>query len=507
MKNVGVESASFLACLAALGSAQGICPPQGLSLAIEGGRLGDDIVVELAGPPSAVGWIGVDTGSGPVGSFCLDLSPQLVLIPVGLDAAGAATLHAPLPAVPALRGLELFAQALTSGGPPPLGLAVSNGDSAVLYPPRVYLMTGVQGAIPAKLIYLDALNDTPGAEVTGGVSAVHLPELRCLAVLRSSSVECFDDETGALTASIPVPPPVSPSVVNSLVRTDVPGVLLVVHYALAGPGAVSVVQVDAGVVSNQIPLTAMSPIQGIAAPGTTLAYLRGIDSSDVVGIDFALGLEVSTAALNPNHGLIWDWLVLGDTLLTLHTGSTGPGPPAVLQGVDIPTGAPAFAGVFPVQGAGIHTAIRMRYGPSPIGPAILVLFQDDGEIVVVDPATLAVVGSKLVPAPSSYLELSPGGTEWLALQTGYPGFPPFLPPSPGRLIALDAGTFAVLQTIPLPMESQTSLTALPSNTLRKAYVTSGSSPDLHVFPTDPTAGPGAVTPIPATTFVKDTLTN
>ncbi len=494
-------------------SAQGTCLTQGLTIDVQGGRLGDFVTFHLQGAPSTSGFMGVDFGGGPVvtplGTFCLDLSPKFFTKPISVSASGTRTLKVKAPPDPTLEGVEAFFQGFLADGTPPFGLAFSNGVSTTFYPPRVYFLehgySTPFGGNPATIVYHDGLTDVPAASflLTHPASdALHLPALRCLAVLmENGTLLCMDDETGAVVSSTSIS--TAPSPAFSLQATDTPGVLLALHRGTPTtpgggiPGAVSVIDTIAGT-TNQIPLTEAQPDAMIAIPGTTLVYLR--DGNDVVGVDHALGLEVSTAGLDDGHGDVVDWLLQGGTLLTLHEGSGAA--EAVVQGIDVATGASAFGSSFPVQGAGSGLASQMRFGPALGQAAILVLFPAEAEITVVDPASLTVVATQFCTPGTTAMELSPGAMEWLLLQPGSdtPG------PTPGSLSALNPDNLAVSPVATFPSVPQTTLTSLPSKKLRKAYVTSGSN-SVFIFGTDPTVGPGLEIPIATADEVSQTATN
>jgi hypothetical protein len=80
------------------------------------------------------------------------------------------------------------------------------------------------------------------------------------------------------------------------------------------------------------------------------------------------------------------------------------------------------------------------------------------------------------------------------VQPGFGGGPFGGTPVPGALLAVDAATLAATAVAALPSQAQSSLTPLPSDALRKAYVTSPTAA-FYLFPTDP-AGAGMELPLP-----------
>ncbi len=499
-------------------SAQGTCLPQGLTIDVEGGRIGDPLVFDILGTPSTSGLMGVDYGGGPVatpvGTICLDLSSMFFSFPISTGPTGVSTFSTIAPLEVSLEGTEVHFQGFVVNGVPPFGLGFSNDASTTFYPPRVYFVekgfSTPFGSVPAKVVYHDGFTDVTGIDVAltpAASDVLYVPALRCIAVqLTDGTLVCLDDETGAVISSTPVP--TTPSVPSSLQPTDSPGVLLAMHsgspvspFGPGSPGAVTVVDTIAGT-TNQIPLSAALPEAMISIPGTSLAYLR--DGFQLIGVDHALGLEVSFTALSGVHGDIMDWLLQGTTLLTLHEGREVSD--AAIQGIDVLTGLPAFGSPFPVQGVGHGLASQMRLGPAFGSTAIHVLFPDDAEITVVDPSTLLVLASQITTPGTRMMELSPGGTEWLLLRSGFAGDPFGSSPFPGSLSVMDPATLNITQVASLPSAAQTTFTSLPSATFRKAYVT--SVPDSVVrFDTDPTIGPGVEFSIAVAGGVGLTATN
>src|SRR5262245_5809887 len=93
-------------------SAQGQCPPQGITLTTNGGRLGDAWSIAMTGRPFAPGALGLDVSPGPVttpiGTICLGFTPSLVLLPFAFDAGGNATIGSVLPPIPTFAGVRLY---------------------------------------------------------------------------------------------------------------------------------------------------------------------------------------------------------------------------------------------------------------------------------------------------------------------------------------------------------------------------------------------------------------
>jgi hypothetical protein len=488
--------------------AQGTCPSAGLMLDTAGGRLGDKATVSFQGTPSAGGLLGVDFGPGPTvtpfGTVCLALSPALFTLPIALDGAGSGAVVFPPQLSPSLAGVTAFVQAFVVDGTTPFGLAFSNSDAIGLYLPRAYLLN--QGTIPTgspgTLVYYDALVDLPGAAIplAGPVSDVlHDADYACNVVLTSSgTATCYDGQTGSELTSLALP--TTPTAPFRLASAHLSGLVLALHHGIppspfsaGAPGAVTTFTAG-GALGLHFPLSAARPDDLLVIPGSHRAYL--IAGSDVVGVDYALGVEISTASLPAINGPVVDHLLHGALLLTLHADGS-------IFGIDVATGAqaPGFPVVVPTAGGSV--ASRFRAGPAAGVDALAVLFPDSAELVFLSASTYQFLGSVPLPAGTSLIELSPGGTEWLLVQPGFAGGPFGGTPYPGALLAVDASTLAATAVAALPSQKQTSLTALPSDALRKAYVTSPNA-TFYVFSTDPAAA-GLELPLPVS--VQRVLTN
>src|SRR5262245_34629770 len=92
------------------------CPPQGLTLTVTGGRLGDPASLQVTRRPFAPGILAFDVAGGPTptpaGIACLGLTPQLQLFPFTFGSVGTLSIQATLPANPGLNGLTIFTQAV-----------------------------------------------------------------------------------------------------------------------------------------------------------------------------------------------------------------------------------------------------------------------------------------------------------------------------------------------------------------------------------------------------------
>jgi hypothetical protein len=484
---------------AAPAAAQGTCPSAGLMLGTAGGRRGDKATVSFQGTPSAGGLLGVDLGPGPTvtpfGTVCLALSPSLFTLPIALDGAGNGAVVFPPQLSPSLAGVTAFVQAFVVDGTPPFGLAFSNSDAIGLYLPRAYFLS--QGAIPTgspgTLVLHDALGDLTGAAIplAGPVSDVlYDADYACNVVLTSSgTATCYDGQTGSALVSIALP--TTPTAPFRLASAHVPGLVLALHHGIppspfsaGAPGAVTTFTAG-GALGLHFPLSAARPDDLLVVPGSHTAYL--IAGSDVVGVDYVLGVETSTTSLPAINGPVVDHLLHGPLLLTLHDDGS-------IFGIDVATGAPAPGFPVVVPTAGGSVARRLRAGPAAGVDALAVLFPDSAELVFLSASTYQLLGAVPLPAGTSMIELSPGGTEWLLVQPGFGGGPFGGTPVPGALLAVDAATLAATAVAALPSQAQTSLTPLPSDALRKAYVTSPNAA-FYLFPTDP-AGAGMELPLP-----------
>ena len=89
---------------------------------------GGGIRLELQGSPGEAGYcvLGLTTSTSPGGATTV--TPDLLLGPLALDAAGVGRLPIAIPPSPSLSGLRLYYQAYTVGGVP----AVEAGDNVTV---------------------------------------------------------------------------------------------------------------------------------------------------------------------------------------------------------------------------------------------------------------------------------------------------------------------------------------------------------------------------------------
>ena len=147
-----ILTSALVPLLLAVHVAPAQCPPLGLDLTATGGRMGDPFLVTLTGTPSVSGLLGIDATAGPVstpiGLICLGLSPGTLLSPFTLDLAGNFSLGGIAPAIPYLTGFTAHMQAAAADPFQPNGLALSNGESLTLRPPRLVVADPGMAATP-----------------------------------------------------------------------------------------------------------------------------------------------------------------------------------------------------------------------------------------------------------------------------------------------------------------------------------------------------------------------
>ncbi|MAG58358.1 MAG: hypothetical protein CMJ83_18885 [Planctomycetes bacterium] len=488
------------------------CAAQGLGLSVTGERLGDPWSIELLGPPGATGLLGLDLAPGPVatpfGALCLGLSPAVLLLPVGLDGLGALAIGGVLPADPGLGGLTLFFQAAVADTSQPGGIALSNGVETGLLPPRWFLLDpGIAspvGITPGSIASFDALSDVAGFAATlpnAARSLARVPATRLLAVLMlDGSIIAIDDETGATVATLAAPPgPGLPS--RIAVTEDGSGIILLYTgtppspFSPGAPGALVFIDLPSGSVLSSLSLASGNPTEMMLIPGTGFVYLRA--GSDLIPFDYVTGTQLNPIALGSTNGGVVDWLLQGSLLVTLLGGVPpnpfgGTGTPAAIHAADVSNHTAALGAPVPLGQSGATT---LRFGPGPAGPAYYVVFPATGSIARLLPGLFTTAATVSATVGTALLELSAGGSEWLLVRPG--GASPFTTATAGVLLRMDPATSTLTTLATLPTEAQQLLLPLPSGTLRKAHLISGTASMLTIA-TDPAIAPGPAVSLPIT---------
>lgn len=487
------------------------CPGTGgLSLLLTGGRTGDAFSLTIQGAPGATGLLGLDVGGGPiatpVGLVCLSFTPFLQLLPIGLDGTGSLQIAGVLPPDPGLSGLTLFMQAAVAQAGLPVP-TLSPGASMAFRPPRWFFVDAgsanpIGGIVPGSILAYDALTETPGwsaALTTTVADATRVPYLGLVLVLTSAGqLSAYNEETGNLVFSVPVPSgPGTPGRIAAL--EDGSGLIILYPgtppspFTGGTPGAVVTMGLPVTTPLLNIPLPGAFPTDLVLVPGTTWGYVR--EGSVLTRFDFITGAVSPPLNLGTTFGSVVDWRVGSGQILVLFGGITpspfgGTSASSAVQAVDVPSNTPVQAAPLPLAAAG---ATLVRAGPGPTGGALLALLPQQGAVQVVAPDLSAVLATVTVPVGTGHLDLSPGGGEWLLVQSG--SVPLFGSPVPGTLLRMDPATLAVSTVAALPAQTQSLLLPLGSDALRKAYLVNASN-SLLTFATDPAGAPSPLITLP-----------
>jgi hypothetical protein len=457
----------------------GQCPGNGMVLTFSGDRLGDPWALDLYGSPGLSGLLGVDDTGGPVltqfGPICLGLTPNLQLLDFTTDAAGHFGMGGLLPPSPSLIGFEAHLQAAAASASAPGGLALSNGATAKLRPPRVFFFNpgypSPFGTVPGSFCAYDALSDvvfTPAIPLAAAVTdAIMIPALNWLAILLSNgTLVCYDANT--VTPTLTLPLLLSPSYPSKL---GVEGTTLyVLHYGTSPnpftsgtPGAVRAYSLPSGTPGFTCQLSSGNPDEMLVLPGTGAAYLRA--GSNVIPISLVSGTELPAIPLSSPSGAISEWVLGGTVLYCLMPGvSANP-----FGGAAIP---PALASIdtinhvalqpAPIQlGVPSGPATMLRYGPGTGGFSSLFVYclNTATPMLEVNPATLTINIALGTSTLVSDMQLSSGGTEWILLVGGgTPSLQTMTPP-----------TLALSQVTPL-LPGVSNLTVVPNWTTRRGLL-------------------------------------
>jgi hypothetical protein len=501
------------------------CPPQGLTLTVTGGRLGDPASLQVTGSPFAPGILAFDVAGGPtstpVGIACLGLTSQLQLFPFTFDSGGILSIQANLPTSPGLDGLTIFMQAIAAQTGQPSPFAWSNGASLTLSSPKLVLidpgvLTPVGPGTPGKFCVFDALTDTPitpAIPLPAGYvrDAISIPALGLVAMLlTSNTILVIDANTGALVTTIT--PPTGTAAPGDPTSLAADGISLYVVYegyvalfpgTSSVPGSVRSYFLPFGTIGPTISLPFGNPREMLVVPGSSVAYLRHHSASGpgspapatVLPIDLATGGALPPINFGTGFGTIAEWTLHNGIVYCVSYGIP-PWPPQIpftysqraLMAFSTITNAPLPPSpvVLPLgsgpglrlgPGTGGSTSL-FHPGPSPAAA-----------LLEISPTTLNIVNTIPLGGYLSGMQLSSGGTEWLAvLDTG----------TQKQLVKLALPTLAptVLSTLAGygPYVGQF-ITPLPSATIRKAYFTENGS-SITPFATDPATPPSTALPLP-----------
>ncbi len=513
MRSHGLLGSVALVLSAGSLTAQGAspCPPLGLVFDVAGGEIDEPYAFTIAGSPLSPGLVGYDVAGGPLpspfGTLCLGFTQALVIESFALDGGGTFVRGGVVPNNPALAGQSLFAQAVVVDLLlPPGTLSLSNGVEVVFESPHAMLVdVGLAtpfGNTPGNLLRVDSIG--PGVSLLAPfaqpvLDAVRVPAFDCVAVLLlNGDLVCYAESDGSVLASTSVP------IAGGVGRLALAGAgrLLVSSRGLppspfggGTPGSLFVYELPGLVAGPSVVLSLAHPTELLARPSTSFAYLR--DGFEIVIVDHVAGIEGATVSLNGSNGQIVDWLVDGNRLITLLGGVApnpfgGSGAPPGLNGVDLAIEQPLFGTAAQLPTTSLATLLRR--GPGTTGTALFVVAPSTGELFEIAPATLAVQTTAAVPIGTTFLELSSGATEWLAVASGSPGTP-FTPPVPGQVFTVDPATLAGSIVANLPNETQQALAVLQAINTSAAYVVNGGD-ELLPMATDPTQPPGPALALP-----------
>jgi hypothetical protein len=487
------------------------CPPQGMTLAADGSKLGDPWSIAIAGPPSTSGLLGLDIDGGPtptaIGPICLGLTPSLVMWPITLDASGQLQLFGIVPADPALANVTLYTQAFVFAPSTPSGFALSNGASVTLRAPRLYFfnsgVTSPFGNTAGAVAAVGVLTDTtpfnqPLASSLRDLAFVKKREAVAM-LLGNGNAAGFDSVTGAarFTTSFPA----SPSNPSEIAAADNGLDLLVMAtgsfpnpFGGGSPGGFHVISVPATPGPAPIVQTVTLPSGNCDAilpfAGTSLVFLR--QPTAVVAVDLVGSFVYPAIPVNGSHGGLVDWRFEGGYLYVLHAGTTpgpfgGGGSTPRLTVID-----PNLQTVVASVTLGFAAPAQwIRGGPGSTGPSIYVGSAFASSIFEHAQFTLAPTGSIPTGSGITAFELSALGSEWLYLCNGAAC-------GGSALWAMPAGSLTPSVVLaPLPPGVQPLIAVPASATFGKAYLIDGTS-TAAPFLTDPSSPPYATITLPIT---------
>jgi hypothetical protein len=490
-------------------TAQAPCPARGMTLAVHGGRLGDQFSVDMTGSPSAIGFLGLDLAPGPtvtpIGTVCLGLTPAVSTQLFQFDAAGAASFVRQLPPVAAFEGITIDFGGVAIDASQPGGFALSNGGAFTTRQPRMFFVAPGSstpfGTTPGSVAALNMINETvpfSQALTTSVRDAVFVRERGWLVMLLGNgSLLGLDGSTGATVLNVTLSG--TPASAARIAAAPGGDQLLMITTGTAPspfgggtPGALHVVSLPTGAVTASVALAAGNPDALIVAPGTTLAYLRL--ANGIAPIDWQAAAALPTVALPVAFGGLVDWQIANGMLYVLHSG-TAPGPfggtsqPAALTGIVIGPQTVLFTNPLTMA----VPVSMLRAGPGTTGPSVYVYGSTAGTLAEFQqftgtPTTTVALGSGIAA-----MELSTFGSEWLLLCTGGGCGGP-------ALRSMIAFTNIVATVGPVPATVQSVVAVSPSTGYSKACLVFGSN-TAAPFLTDLATGTFGSTPLPFSSSV------
>jgi hypothetical protein len=496
----------------AASSAAGQCAGNGLTLTTMGGRLGDPFSITLSGTPGASGLLGFDLSPGPVltpvGPVCLGLGAAFQFQPIALDGAGGFGISGIVSPNPAVSGLTVFLQAGVQDPNQPGGFALSNGASATLRSPRVYLVN--QGLVssgnvtPGQWAAYDVLSGTTGpfVQLTSYViDVISIPALGWIAfTLMDGTIRVFDGTSGVQVLNFPVA--ASPTYGH---RLAVDGTTLI---ALEwgnppSPATLRTFALPSGAAGITTPIPSSSNIL-ITAPGSGFVYVP--IGPGILPIPLATGAGLQPIPVAGAGDAIWTRNAnILYALIYDVSGNAG------LNAVDTSVNLPWLANPVPIPySAACCFDPFFRYGPGSTGPSLFVREGLTSTIREYSAQTFAATSGAIpLPGGLSSFELSNGGTEWLMVQSpcaagGCTGGGP-----PLTLHRMSPSTHTISAVGQFQAGQNPTLVPVRSATLTKAFLVSPaflSSPGALIpLDTDPTTSiqPAATLPFAAVRFLVD----
>ena len=453
------------------------------TLEVSGGRIGDPITVRICGTAFDAGLVGFDVGGGPtstlIGQVSLDLSPQLFVLPVTLDAAGWGEVVLGTQPNPVLAGKTVHCQAALADGMAHSGVTLSNGDSVELFPPLLYVLEpgqfGTSPSPPTTLVYYDPLTGSAAKTIEVPWAAhdlVHLPWARCVVVTGDfGQTRCYDDRDGELRHEFRLltePTHLAATGYEDVALGLFPGEE---PHPLFGGGTAARLEVFSprDATKKVLPLDPAHPWAMFPVQGTTTVCL--IYDNQVLLVDWR-EFTISTIRLDPANGNINDAVLVDDVLVAMQHGR-------VLWRIDTNSGA-IVAGPVQVPLQTWKGVTKIRAGPAYGTDAVAVLSGHVGAVAFHDAETLTYLGTVQIPKGANLIELSAGATEWLVSI-----FALFDGTASGRLCRIEVATMELSEVGTFSPDGPNLMTVLPSGQLRRVYISSENDSTLFEFSTDP----------------------
>jgi hypothetical protein len=484
---------TVVAAFAMSGWVAGQCLPSGLTLQTTGGRLGGPFSLTLAGTPGVSGLLGFDLGAGPVltpiGNVCLSLTPAMQVQPVSLDFAGGFSMSGVVPPNPALSGLTIFIQAAMGDATQPNGYALSNGVSAKLRPPILYLVDRVGGNFmppapppPGEVFTYDTLTDTPGTLTVLPApigQALGVPALGLLVVWVGANIIAFDGTTGATVLNLPMPAPVGPFWSASPLSVAGSTLLLTDTGTSTASGTLRAYSLPTGALLWTLTLLGVSA--PVVPPGSGLGYIR--TGSSLRPVVLATGATYPPISLGPVSSQIWHTTVMNGII---HCGM-GTSTSNLVQSINaFDTNSQTALFATPVPSA-LPSASVMEAGQGSMGPAVFL--RNQTTLMQLSPVTLTATAPAItLPAGFKTMVASGGGTEWL-MTTSLPQGPcgPFSQCM--TIHVMNASTLVINPVASIPLATisiEPLIQTVPSSTLNKAYIAMNYDSTVYGLNTDPT---------------------